>query len=89
MMYNRQILVEHFDGKRRLDDPELQRQFSLLREQAAIDWTRMYDGKDDTITVDDIAEQYLQNARLAARTQRQLRYAAVIVVATILATHFL
>jgi hypothetical protein len=45
----------------------------------------MYDGKDDTITVDDIAEQYLQNARLAAHTQRQLRYAAVIVVATILA----
>jgi hypothetical protein len=60
MMYNRQILVEHFDGKRRLDDPELQRQFSLLREQATIDWTRMYDGKDGTITVDDLPNNTLR-----------------------------
>ena len=37
-MYNRQVLVDYFNGKRRLKDPELKREFLLLKEQAAIDW---------------------------------------------------
>jgi hypothetical protein len=84
-MYNRRILIEHFDGRRRLDDPELLRQFELLREQAISDWKQKYAGKDDTITVDDIEEDYLNKLRLAAHTQRQLRLAALIVVGTIIA----
>jgi hypothetical protein len=84
-MFNRRILIEHFDGRRRLDDPELQRQFELLREQATIDWARTYAGKGYPVTVDDLVEDYLENARWAARTQRKLRLAALIVVVTILA----
>jgi hypothetical protein len=44
-MYNRRILIEHFDGRRRLDDPELLRQLELLREQATRDWKQKYAGK--------------------------------------------
>jgi hypothetical protein len=58
----------------------------LLREQAISDWEQKYTGKDDTITVDDIEEDYLNKLRLAAHTQRQLRLAALIVVGTILTT---
>jgi hypothetical protein len=45
-MYNRQVLVDYYNGKRRIDDPELQREFVLLKEQACIDWEAMYAGKD-------------------------------------------
>jgi hypothetical protein len=83
-MYNRRILIEHFDGRRRLDDPELLRQLELLREQATRDWKQKYAGKDDTISVDDIEEDYLRALRSAAQTQRKLRLAALIVAVTIL-----
>jgi hypothetical protein len=84
-MFNRRVLIEHFDGRRRLDDPELLRQFELLREQAISDWKQKYAGKDDTTTVYDIEEDYLKKLRLAAHTQRKLRLAALIVMGTIIA----
>jgi hypothetical protein len=34
-LYNLQILVDHFKGKRSADDPEVQREFQLLSQQAA------------------------------------------------------
>jgi len=43
-MYDKQILVDHFKGKRRADDPEVQREFQRLRQQAQIDWEEMYAG---------------------------------------------
>jgi hypothetical protein len=84
-MFNRRVLIEHFDGRRRLDDPELLRQFELLREQAINDWKQKYAGKDDTMTVHDVEEDYLSNLRLAAQTQRKLRLAVLIVIGTIIA----
>jgi hypothetical protein len=84
-MCNRRILIEHFDGSRRLDGPELLRQFELLREQAISDWKQKYAGKDDTMTVYDIEEDYLNKLRLAADTQRKLKLAALIVMGTTIA----
>jgi hypothetical protein len=84
-MYNRRILIEHFGGRRRLDDPEVLRQFELLREQAISDWKQKYAGKDDMITVDDVEEDYLNELRLATDTQHKLRLAALIVIGTIIA----
>jgi hypothetical protein len=67
-MYNRQILADHFNGKRAADDPEVQRDFRLLKEQAQIDWNAMYAGKDTRIdtrtTVESIEEDYIYNAQL-------------------------
>ncbi|MGO9740772.1 MAG: hypothetical protein ACLPN5_04530 [Roseiarcus sp.] len=36
-LYNKQILVDHFKGRRRAVDREVQREFQLLRKQAEID----------------------------------------------------
>jgi hypothetical protein len=68
-MYNRQVLVDYYNGKRRIDDPELQREFVLLKEQARIDWEAMYAGKDTRVTVESIVEDYIYNAKSIAETQ--------------------
>lgn len=61
-----------FKGKRSANDPEVQRQFQLLRKQAEIDWTEMYAGKSTQATTENIAEDYIYNAKLTADTQRKL-----------------
>jgi hypothetical protein len=58
-MYDRQVLVDHFNGTRAADDPEVQREFRLLREQAEIDWKARYAGKDTRTTVESIEEDYI------------------------------
>jgi hypothetical protein len=55
-MYNRQILADHFNGKRAADDPEVQREFQLLKEQAELDWKAMYAGADARETPESIAK---------------------------------
>ena len=72
-LYNKQILVDHFKGKRSADDPKVQREFQLLRQQAEIDWKEMYAGKNTQATSENIAEDYINNAKLTADTQRTLK----------------
>jgi hypothetical protein len=83
-MYNRQILADHFNGKRAADDPEVQRDFRLLKEQAQIDWNAMYAGKDTRIdtrtTVESIEEDYIYNAQLVAKTQRTMKKVKIVAV---------
>jgi hypothetical protein len=87
-MYNKQVLVDHFKGKRSADDPEVERQFRLLRQQAEIDWNEMYAGKNTKITPQSIAEDYIGNAKGTADVQRKFQkikiIAGFIVVAVIL-----
>jgi hypothetical protein len=71
-MYDKQILVDHFKGKRSADDPEVQREFQRLRQQAQIDWEEMYAGKNRPETPENMAEDYIYNAKLTADTQRKL-----------------
>jgi hypothetical protein len=82
-MYNKQIIVDYYNGKCPADDPELQRQFLLLKEQAALDWEEMYAGKDSPATVESIIEDYIYNAKLTARTQRTLKKIKIVIVAGI------
>jgi hypothetical protein len=70
--YNKQILVDHFKGKRSDDDPEVQREFQLLREQAKIDWKEMYAGKNIQAMPEILAEDYIYNAKSTADRQRKL-----------------
>ena len=79
-MYDKQILVDHFKGKRSADDPEVQRQFQLLRQQAEIDWKRMYAGGNTQATPENIAEDYINNAKVTADTQRKLKRIKLIAV---------
>ena len=79
-MYNKQILVDHFKGKRSADDPKVQREFQLLRQQAEIDWNEMYAGKNTQATPENIAEDYIYNAKLTANTQRTLKKVKLILV---------
>ena len=72
-MYDKQILVDHFNGKRPPDDPEVKREFRLLREQAEIDWKAMYAGKETRTTVESIEQDYIYNAWLTAKTQRTMK----------------
>ena len=78
-MYNRQVLVDYYNGKRRIDDPELQREFVLLKEQARIDWEAMSAGKDTRVTVESIVEDYIYNAKLVAGTQITARKTARVI----------
>jgi hypothetical protein len=71
-MYDRQILVDYFNGQRTLDDPKVQREFLLLKRQAELDWEKMYAGKDRPETPETIAEDYVYNAKLTAKTERRL-----------------
>jgi len=77
--------VDHFNGKRGAADPEVQRQFRLLRQQAEIDWKEMYAGKNTPATVESIKEDYIYNAKLTAKTQRTLRRIKWIAAFVILA----
>lgn len=79
-LYNKQILVDHFKGKRSADDPKVQREFQLLRQQAEIDWKEMYAGKNTQATPKNIAEDYINNAKLTADTQRTLKRIKLIAV---------
>ena len=72
-LYNKEILVDHFKGKRSANDPKVQREFQLLKQQAEIDWTEMYAGKNTKATPEIIAEDYISNAKLTADTQRKLK----------------
>ena len=79
-MYNKQILVDHFKGKRSADDPQVQRELQLLRQQAEIDWTEMYAGKNTRATPENIGEDYINNAKLTADTQRTMKKIKLIAV---------
>jgi hypothetical protein len=69
-LYNKQILVDYFKGKRSGADPEVEQQFQRLREQAEIDWKEMYAGKNSRATPENMAEDYIDNAKATANTQR-------------------
>ncbi len=87
-LYNKQILVDHFKGKRSAHDPQVQREFELLRQQAEIDWKEMYAGKNTQATPETIAEDYIYNAKLTADTQRKLtkiKWVALLVGLAIIA----
>ncbi len=71
-MYNRQILVDYFKGKRTINDGEVRRELRSLKWQAKIDWRQMYAGKGTPETPENIAEDYIYNAQLTARTERDL-----------------
>lgn len=79
-LYNKQILVAHFKGKFSANDPKVQREFRLLRQQAEADWREMYAGKNTQATPEDIAEDYINNAKLTADTQRKLKRIILISV---------
>jgi len=86
-MYNKQILVDHFKGKRSADNPEVQRQFQLLKQQAEIDWKEIYAGEDTRATPENMAEDYIYNAKLTADTQRKLtkvKWIALLVVLAVI-----
>src|SRR5271166_233721 len=87
-MYDRQILVDHFDGKRAADDPEVQRQFRLLKEQAQIDWNDMYADKatriDTRTTPESIEQDHIYNAQSVAKTQRTMRKIKLVAVLAVL-----
>jgi len=44
----------------------------LLRKQAEIDWKETYAGKNTQETPENMAEDYIYNAKLTADTQRKL-----------------
>jgi len=91
-MYDKQILVDHFKGKRRADDPEVQREFQRLRQQAQIDWEEMYAGKNRPETPGNMAEDYIYNAKLTAETQRKLakiKWITLFVVLAVIAFWFM
>ena len=85
-MYNRQVLVDYFNGKRRLKDPELKREFLLLKQQAAIDWKATYANKDTNVTLESIVKDYIDDAKLAAKKERaskKIKIAIFIIVAMV------
>jgi len=85
-MYNRQILADHFNGKRDANDPEVQREFALLKQQAQIDWNEMYAGKGDPrVTAQSIEEDYIYSAQSVAKTQLLLKRIKIIVTLAVLA----
>lgn len=84
-MYNRQILADHFNGRRDANDPEVQREFALLKQQAQIDWSEMYAGKGDPrVTAQSIEEDYIYNAQSVAKTQLMLKKIKTIVALAVL-----
>jgi tetrahydromethanopterin S-methyltransferase subunit F len=58
----------------------LQREYLLLKKQAAIDWKAMYADKHTSVTVQSIVEDYVYNAQLTARTQRMFTKIKIIIV---------
>jgi hypothetical protein len=84
-MYDRQILVDYYNGKRSADDPEVKTEFRLLKQQAEIDWKDMYAAKNTSVTAESIEEDYIYNDQLTAKTQRKLKVISRIVGLAILA----
>jgi hypothetical protein len=82
-LYNKQILADHFKGKRSADDSKVQREFQLLRQQAENDWKEMYAGKNSQATPENIAEDYINNAKATADMQRMWKRIKVIAVLAI------
>jgi hypothetical protein len=88
-MYNG-ILVDHFNGKRAADDPEVRLQFRWIKEQAQIHWEKVYGDNSVArlkVTPENIEEDYINNARLTAKIQRGMkkfmRVVLVILVAVL------
>jgi len=79
-LYNKQILADHFKGKRSADDLKVQREFQLLRQQAENDWKEMYAGKNTQATPENIAEDYINNAKATADMQRMWKRIKLIAV---------
>jgi hypothetical protein len=79
VLYNLQILVDHFKGNA-VPTILVERELQLLRQQAEIDWKEMYAGKNTKATPENIAEDYINNAKLTARTQRILKRTKLIAV---------
>jgi hypothetical protein len=78
--------VDRFKGKRSADDPKVQREFQLLRQQAEIDWKKMYAGKNTQATPENIAEDYINNAKLTdnvQRTQKRIKLIAVLAIVVV------
>jgi hypothetical protein len=84
-LYNVQILADHFKGKRSANDPKVQREFQLLRQQAEIDWKEMYAGKNTQATPENIAEDYIDNAKSTAAVQRTFKRIKLIAVLAVVA----
>jgi hypothetical protein len=83
-MYDKQILVDYYNGKRSLDDPDVQREFVLLKKQAAIHWQELREiNKDTRATVEGITEDLIYNAKLTAQTQRKLKKIKFVILAAI------
>lgn len=78
--------MDHFTGKRSADDPQVKQELQLLKQQAAIDWKEMYSGKPTQATPENIAEDYINNAKLTASTERTLkRIKLIVALAVVLA----
>ncbi len=81
--YDTQIIVDHFNGKITADDPKLKQQLQLLKQQAEDDWIEIYSGKKTLATPENIAEDYIGNAKLTARTQRILKRIKLIALLSV------
>jgi len=69
-MYDRQILVDYFHGKRTADDPQVKHEFAMLRKEAERAYEEMYAGKRPREqTIKEIEEDYIYNARLTADSE--------------------
>jgi hypothetical protein len=88
-MYNKQILVDSVNGKRKVDDPEVKDELRLLKEAARMHWERLYAHKDQSnseikVTPESIEEDFLYNVRLTARTEKTLRKLSYIAIGMII-----
>lgn len=82
-LYNINILVDHFNGKLSADDPAVHREFQLLRQQAEVDWIEMCSGKPTQATPENIADDYIANAKLTAKSQLVLKKLKLIAILAI------
>jgi hypothetical protein len=57
--------------------------FQLLRQQAENDWKEMYAGKNSQATPENIAEDYINNAKATADMQRRRKKIKLIAVLAI------
>jgi hypothetical protein len=82
-VYDLQILVDYYNGRRKGSDPAVQREFQLLKQQAEIDWREMYAGKGTPETPENMAEDYLYHVRATAKWQRTWKRIKVVAVLAI------
>ena len=78
-LYDIKILKDHFNGKLSADDPTVKHELQLLIQQAEIDWKEMYSGKNTQVTPEIIAEDYINNAKLTAGTERTLKMLKLLI----------